>query len=173
MKKIKQQSNKPIVLIGMMGAGKTTVGERLSKKLELSWIDTDRSIESTSEQDIPEIFEIYGEQYFRQLESEALIHALAHAQVISSGGGMVTIDQNHQRLKDAHVIYLKAKIETLVGRLSATDRPLLKNVDVHGKLTDLLRVRSDLYEKSADLIVETDDLSPSEVVTEIEKKLSS
>jgi len=173
MKTIKQTSKKPMVLIGMMGAGKTTVGEMLAKKLDLTWIDTDRSIESTSGQDIPEIFEIYGEQYFRQLEHQALEYALANFQVISSGGGMVTVDQNHRLLKDAYVIYLKAKVETLVGRLSATGRPLLKNVDVHGKLTDLLHVRADLYEKSADLVVETDDLSPNEVVIEIEKKLSS
>jgi shikimate kinase len=173
METIKNNINKPMVLIGMMGAGKTTIGELLAKKHDLSWVDTDRSIESTSGQDIPEIFEIYGEQYFRQLESKALENALASSQVISSGGGMVTVDANHRLLKDAYVIYLKANIETLVARLPVTNRPLLKNVDVYTKLTSLLENRAELYEKNANLIIETDNLSPDDVVEVIEQKISS
>ena len=171
MKKTESKKNKPIVLIGMMGAGKTTIGELLARHLELSWIDTDHHVESTTKQEIPEIFEHHGERYFRELESQALIHALAHFDVISSGGGVITIDKNSELLKDAYVIYLKAEIKTLVDRLNATDRPLLKDVDMYQRLTDLLEMRRGLYESAADLIVETDKLSPDQVVAKIEEVL--
>ena len=171
MNKTAFKNNKPIVLIGMMGAGKTTVGELLAKRLQLSWIDTDHHIEKVSGQTIPEIFQNHGENHFRQLESEALTHSLAHFDVTSSGGGVITIPKNIDLLKNAYVIYLKANIETLVARLSATDRPLLKDVDIHSKLTSLLEQRATLYEKNSVLTVETDQLTPSQVADEIEKNL--
>lgn len=172
MERKKTKIIRPIVLIGMMGAGKTTVGEKLANNLDLSWVDTDQSIEMTSGQDIPEIFEIYGEPYFRQLESEALAYAMTHAQVISSGGGLITVAQNRQQLKKAYVIYLKATIETLVGRLSVTQRPLLQNVDVYGKLADLLAARESTYDGCANLTITTDDLTADEVAIKIKNALS-
>lgn len=159
---------KPIILIGMMGSGKTTIGKALSSHLSLSWIDTDQYIEKQEQQSISHLFAKKGESYFRLCETKALETLIPTVDVISTGGGIIVTPINREMIKDkAFVIYLKTSIPTLVARIDPSNRPLLQNEDMEAKLMMLYEKRQGFYEECAHLTIETSSLSIQEVVHSI------
>ncbi len=139
---------KNIVLVGLMGAGKTTVGKVLAEKLQKEFIDTDEVIVKTENKSINEIFTEKGEIYFRELEKNVIARVSQMSdKVISVGGGALENQENIFNLKKNGILfYLKADVDTLEKRLqNATDRPLLKNVPLKEKLAKLLEKREKNY----------------------------
>ncbi len=139
-----------LYLIGMMGAGKTTVGRKLANRLGYRFLDTDALIEQTADKPITELFAQAGEAAFRDLETQVLAQVSAHTcLVVATGGGIVTQPMNWSYLRHGIVIWLDVPIPVLVSRLSGdTSRPLLKGlngVDATAKLEALLAERSDRY----------------------------
>ncbi len=148
-----------IFLIGPMGAGKSTIGRLLAAELRLPFIDSDREIEERCGADIPWIFDMEGEQGFRDRES-AMLEELAKSrgQVLATGGGAIERPEN-RRLLVSHgfVIYLHTSVDRQYDR-TARDRkrPLLQTDDPRGKLEQLMAHRDPLYRETADLVVSTD-----------------
>jgi len=161
---------KNIVLIGMSGCGKTTIGEMLSKRLSMSFNDTDRIIEMKQQKKIKDIFAESGESFFRELETECAkeVSSLENA-VISTGGGMILKEENMNYLKkNSVVIYLKRSVESIIKTMDASGRPLLSNgVE---RLYEMERVRGALYEKYAD-IVAVNERAAEDTIDEIIKNL--
>lgn len=169
-------NKKNIVLIGMMGAGKSTIGHLLDEKLQdFSYVDIDKEIEKLAQKHIPEIFAQDGEQHFRKLEHE-LIQKFSnyHNQVISTGGGIVENIENLNLLKKNSVIfYLSAKIDTLYERVrKTTNRPLLKHPNPKERIKELVTKREPFYKK-ADFEINTDNKELIEIVQEIIEKYES
>ena len=162
---------KNIVLIGFMGSGKTTVGIRLSYRLRKSIEDTDKLIEKRQKRSIREIFEKDGEAYFRELETLLLREAVEKQknQIISVGGGTPVREENRELLKKlGTVVYFRAKPETIYERVKHdTARPLLQCENPLERITELLELRKEAYESCADIIVDVDGLSMSQVVENV------
>jgi shikimate kinase len=145
-----------VVLVGMPGAGKTSVGRRLAKELDRPFADADEQLELAAGQTIPRIFRERGEDAFRQLETDVLTDLLGRSAplVIAAGGGTVIAERNRALLKDgAVVIWLQASAEFLVGRTDPTYRPLLAE-DPMGAYTRLEAERSGLYAEVADALID-------------------
>ena len=156
--------NTPVVLVGPMGVGKTTIGKKLAKQLGLSFIDTDKEIVK-QHGSIAKIFERFGEQHFRALEHEFLLAAISTNSVVATGGGVVTQESNRAALRGSFVIYLSTNGRHIASRLLAGRRPLLKN-----GITDWKRIyeeRKPLYEQVASVEIETSSKSLNSVVSEI------
>lgn len=156
-----------IILIGFMGSGKTSVGERLSKRLGYHFRDTDRLIERKAGDTINHIFALHGEEYFRDMETELLRElkpTLEHT-VLSTGGGLPLREINAGLLKEmGFVVYLKASRQTTLQRLSGdTTRPLLNGEDKEQKIDKLLAERVPIYEKAAHKIIVTDGRSINDI----------
>lgn len=136
-----------LYLVGMMGAGKTTIGRKLANRIGYRFIDTDMLIEQSAGQSIPEIFASEGEAAFRELESQVLSQVSAYTSlVVATGGGVVTRSVNWGHMRHGVVIWLDVPNHVLVARLSEdTHRPLLQGVDLHAKLDMLLSDRAKLY----------------------------
>ncbi|HPD18722.1 MAG: shikimate kinase [Candidatus Goldbacteria bacterium] len=163
---------KNIVLIGFMGSGKTVIAKQLSKILNRQIIDTDDIIEKKQKIKIKKIFELYGENYFRKLESEAVKSAVRQkGKVISTGGGVIARAGNIRELRrNGIIVYLENKFETSLKRLkNKKDRPLF-NVAELEKTKLLFNERLPLYKKAADVIVTTDNKTIKEVADEIVRK---
>jgi len=147
-----------VYLVGMMGAGKTTVGRTLARRLKLRFVDSDQEIEARCGVKIPVIFEIEGEAGFRAREAQALAELTQlHGIVLATGGGVVLNEEN-RRLLAAHgtVIYLRATPEHLYERVRQDrNRPLLATGDPLSRLRELYRERDPLYRAVADLVVDT------------------
>lgn len=157
-----------IVLAGMPGSGKTTVGVELSKRLGREFIDTDGLIVEKYGA-ISDIFSKYGEEYFRRLEREAVKEAAASKNaVISTGGGCLADKKNVLEFRACgKIIYLKAEIGELARRLRGDDtRPLLKG-DAEANLQSIYKRRAHIYEQAADYTVITDGLSPEQIAEKI------
>lgn len=163
-----------IVLCGMMGCGKTTVGGALAARLGWDFVDTDRLIEEKHGK-IADIFAQKGEAYFRALETEeaALLADGGADRVVSIGGGMALKAENVRLLKQGgRIVYLQASKETLLGRLLGdTSRPLLAGQDLSARLDELLAARSSAYEWASDLTVCVDEKTPASIADEIIEKL--
>lgn len=164
-----------ITLIGMMGSGKTTVGEELGKVLQnFSLIDADSEIERTQGLNIPQIFEKYGEEYFRQKESEVITQILNGDNIIlSTGGGAFENPLNRQLLLEKSVvIYLKTSPDVIYDRIkNETHRPLLGKDFSPEKISAIIEKRRANYEL-AHFTIDTDFKSPYNIVTEIIKCLN-
>ena len=161
---------KNIVLIGMTGCGKTTIGKLLAKELEMDFKDMDEIIENEEGRKIRDIFEENGEDFFREKETDCAkeVSALCNT-VISTGGGIVLREENMAFLKNnSVVIYLKRSINSIKETIDASKRPLLD--DGLDKLSEMKEKRGPLYEKYADFIVENEK-SKEEIVSEILKYL--
>lgn len=153
-----------VVLIGPMGVGKTTIGKKLAKQLDRTFTDTDKEIVK-DHGSISKIFDKFGEQHFRSLESEYLVRALGTGGVVATGGGVVTQASNRALLQDAFVIYLSSNGRHMASRLLAGKRPLLKN-----GMADWKRIyeeRKPLYEQVASFEIETSSKALGEIVSEI------
>lgn len=153
---------KNIVLIGMMGSGKSSVGKRLAHNLDRPFVDTDSLIEQRESRSIPEIFELYGENYFRKLERD-IVREISESDnlVIATGGGIVINSENVHNLKQrGEVFYLRNGIDALEKRLSENTegRPLLNGQELRATLEKLLEKRESLYIESADRVIDNDDL---------------
>lgn len=156
-----------VVLIGMMGTGKTTVGRLLAERLGRPLVDSDAMIERQTGRTVREIFEADGEPAFRVLETAALVEALAVPTplVIAAAGGVVLSAENRAALRaaDAVVVWLRAEPAVLAGRVGAADhRPLLDR-DAELSLRRLLEARAPLYAEVADVVVDA-SLLPATVV---------
>src|SRR5210317_759379 len=166
-----------IILVGMMGAGKTTIGKLLSNQLAFNFIDLDRMIEEKSGVKINTIFEIEGEEGFREREYLTLNEALAEENVvISTGGGVVVKDINRSLIQksEAMVVYLKANLDILVGRLkNDKTRPMLDKDNKQLSLKKLLSEREPFYENLADFIIDTSHLKTNDVLKMITEKMES
>lgn len=159
-----------LVLCGMMGSGKTTVGKVLAKALAWEWVDTDECIVNRYG-NISDIFARKGESYFREIETE-IVKTLTQKDrlVISTGGGIVLREENISLLREnAKIIYLRAQTQTIVGRLQGDKtRPLLQSEEpLDCKIERLLQERGRLYEGDSDTIVDVEDKTPEEIVKEI------
>lgn len=163
---------KNIVLIGMSGVGKTTIGKALSKALNRKHIDTDELIEVRVGTSIEEIFSLYGESHFRKLESQIIDELYKKENlIISTGGGLILDNNNVVKLKEKGIlILLDSSIENIVNNIrnSNTVRPLLNIKDcISERVKAMYNCRKDLYLNSSDLIVLVDDKSIDEIVDEI------
>ena len=161
-----------IILIGLMGAGKTTIGKELSNKLNLRFIDMDDEIEKQSKMSIVDIFEKYGENRFREIESKLLEKiALEDDIIISTGGGIIKVDDNRKLLKKQdNVVFLNGSIDTLVKNVSNDiyKRPLLKDsTDLDIKIEELLKERYEKYKESSNIIIDINNKNINEVVSQI------
>lgn len=166
---------KNIVLVGMMGAGKTTIGELLATKLNRELKDIDRVIEQEQKKSIIEIFTNDGEEAFRQLESETIEKFSNMSDlIISTGGGALEKANNLSNLqKNGIIIYLKADIEELFKRVkNETQRPLLKEQDPLEVIKKLIKKREKFY-LMADITIITDNKSPEKITEEIIKAIKN
>ena len=164
---------KNIFLLGFMGAGKTTVGQVLAEKIGYKFVDPDQVLEEKAGTTISAIFSEFGEDYFRDLESQTLEAISAgEGQVIATGGGVVMKDRNWDIMKESGItVYLKAPVEVLYERIKdTTNRPLLQVEDPLERARELLESREQMYQK-ADLIVDSEKLSVTGVADELVKIL--
>jgi shikimate kinase len=156
-----------LVLIGMMGVGKSTVGRIVAAELDRPLFDSDEMIEERTGRTVREIWETDGEPAFRTLETDTLLEALSEPEpsVIAAAGGVVLTERNREALQtsDAHVVWLIADVDVLVDRVrNGGHRPLLDD-DPEATLRRLYAVRAPLYKEVADAIVSVDHRSPTEV----------
>ena len=160
-------AGKSLVLVGLMGVGKTTVGRRLAKKLGLPFVDADEEIETAAGLSIEEIFDRFGEDYFRDGERRVIARLMAaDRQVIATGGGAFMNEETRAlMLANAVVIWLDADIDVLVKRVSRRDtRPLLKQGDPVNILRSLAEKRNPIYAQAHVHVTGND--SPHEVTVE-------
>lgn len=156
-----------------MGTGKSEVGRILAEKLSYSFVDSDAEIEKEQKISITEIFQNYGEARFRDIEAD-IIEQLSDMEnmVISTGGGVVLRDSNMKNLrKNGIIVCLTASAETILQRTSqSNNRPLLQVADQLQRIKELLEFRAPFY-SNADIIVNTDNKTPTEISSEILIKL--
>jgi shikimate kinase len=159
-----------MVLVGPMGAGKSTVAELLATAYGVTARDTDADVEAAAGRTISDIFVDSGEAHFRELERAAVADALAsHDGVLALGGGAVLDPSTRGLLADHRVVFLRVGLSDAVKRVGlGTSRPLLLG-NVRSRIKALLDERTPLYESVADLVVDTDQRSPQDVADEIRK----
>lgn len=149
-----------LFLVGLMGAGKTTIGRQLARRLKLTFIDSDHEIESRTGANIPWIFDIEGEKGFRKRERDVIDELTQqHGVVLATGGGAVLDKRNRNHLSERGiVVYLHTSIEQLVKRTAKDrNRPLLQTGNPRNRLEELLTERDPLYREIADIVIETDN----------------
>lgn len=159
-----------------MGAGKSTIGRLLAKELRLPFKDSDKEIEQRTGADIPWIFDVEGEQGFRERELAVIAELCEQdGMVLATGGGAVLRSENRAALRrGGRVVYLHASVEQQIDRTSRDrNRPLLRAADPGKVLRDLLAIRDPLYREIADVVVETDERPPRLVVQEILERLDA
>src|SRR5437868_8507157 len=157
-----------IVLVGKMGAGKSTIGRRLAARLRLPFLDADIEIEAAAGMSIPDIFETHGEPHFRDGEARVIARLLdGGPAVIATGGGAFMREETRNRIRDKAVsIWLKADAEVIMRRVRRrTDRPLLKTADPEGTVDRLLGEREPVYE-GADITVLSREVPHDKIVDE-------
>jgi shikimate kinase len=158
-----------IVLVGMMGAGKSSIGRRVATRLAVPFVDADAEIELAADMTIAEIFAVHGEPYFRAGEARVIARLLERGpQVLATGGGAFMNTQTRAALKEKAVsVWLKADLDVLTRRLRRrNDRPLLKTDDPVATLSNLLQMRDPVY-ATADVTVLSRDVTHEVIVDEI------
>lgn len=168
---MREESRSNVVLIGFMGSGKSTMGIRLSYRLQYILEDTDKLIETKAGMTISEIFAREGEEAFRQMETQ-LLQTLVEKKgrrVYSVGGGTPVRAVNRPLLKKlGTVVYLRTRPETVYERLkNDTTRPLLQGEDPLGKIRTLMAERESAYAETADVILDVDEMTTDQVVESI------
>ena len=157
-----------------MGSGKSTIGRLLSNELKLEFIDSDKVIEERAGANIPWIFDVEGEDGFRNRE-ETVIDQVSEQDniVLATGGGAVLRESNRNLLRErGFVIYLHASVDQQVERTARDrNRPLLQTENPRARLEELIRVRDPLYRQTADFVMRTDRRHPRAVIGEIIKAL--
>ncbi len=163
-----------LVLIGPMGAGKTTVGRLLAERWGVGFRDTDDDIEQTEGRSVSDIFVESGEDHFRALEKSAVSRAMAdHAGVLALGGGAVLAEETQGSLTGQPVVFLRVGLSDAAARVGlGASRPLLLG-NVRGTMKALLDERAPVYESLAAATVDTDGLTPDEVADRVEAVLGA
>jgi shikimate kinase len=157
-----------IVLVGMMGAGKSTIGRRLAARLNLPFIDADTEIEAAAGMTIPEIFELHGEPHFRDGEARVIARLLdGGPAVLATGGGSFMREETRRRVAEKAVsIWLKAEPDIILRRIKRrADRPLLQTADPAATVSRLLSEREPVYQH-ADLTIASRDVPHDKIVDE-------
>lgn len=171
---VKKLFHKNIMLIGFMGTGKSTVSSYLSKWLDMEEVDLDAMIATNAKMSIPELFEQYGETYFRDLETKALLEVQEREQlIVSCGGGIVLRDENVNAMKEhGKIVLLTATPETIYERVKDNkSRPILNgNMNVE-YIARLMEKRRERYLHCADIIIDTDNKSVKQISEEMIQKL--
>jgi shikimate kinase len=163
-----------IVLVGLMGAGKTTVGRRLAEKLGLAFVDADHEIELAAGQSIPEIFAQHGEAYFRDGERKVIARLLENgAQVLATGGGAYMNADTRATIRSRGIsIWLRADFDLLMRRVRRrSNRPLLQDADPEAVMRKLIEERYPIYAE-ADLTVDSRDIAHTSIVNSIIRTLA-
>lgn len=162
---------KRIVLMGFMGAGKTTVGKKLAEALSCEFIDTDEQIEKEQKRKISDIFEKDGEEAFRDMETELLkrLKEREGSFVLSIGGGMPVREENRALLQSiGMVVYLNTSKEEIIRRVSGnSNRPLLQGGALEEKVTALMKARENIYRETAHVVAETDGKNVEQLMREL------
>ncbi|WP_373502026.1 shikimate kinase [Aestuariivirga sp.] len=164
----------PIVLVGLMGAGKTSVGRRLAEKLGIPFIDADHEIEAAAGKSIAEIFADHGEPYFREGERRVIQRLISNgAQVLATGGGAYMNDETRARIQEHGIsVWLKASLPLLMKRvMKRQDRPLLKTEDPEAVMRALIEKRYPVYAQ-ADVTVESRDVQHGQMVNDVIRALA-
>jgi shikimate kinase len=159
-----------LFLVGPMGAGKSTIGRMLAKELRLPFKDSDKEIEQRTGANIPWIFDVEGEAGFREREHSVIVElSQLEGVVVATGGGAVMREDNRSALRaGGRVIYLHTTVEQQVSRTSRDkNRPLLRTANPAQILRNLMAIRDPLYREIADVIIETDERPPRQVVQEV------
>ena len=159
-----------IFLVGMMGAGKTTLGKALAQRLRREFVDTDRVLVERTGVPVATVFEIEGEEGFRRRESGVIAELAEHDdRVIATGGGAVLAEENRRVMREAGtVVYLRARVESLWERTRHdTTRPLLATRDPRGTLAQILEAREPFYREAAHVTVDTGSQSASTLVNRV------
>ncbi len=163
---------KNIFIIGSMGSGKTSIGKILAKKNHLSFLDTDHEIIRSSGYSIPDIFEKFGEEYFRELETKQLkkMYGMKN-HVISTGGGIILQKQNIELIKDLGiVIFLDISINSQINRVkNRKNRPLINDNNLKDNLLSLKKIRDPIYKKISNYIIDVSEKERNQIVTEIQE----
>ena len=159
-----------------MGAGKTTIGKHLAQHLKLEFADTDTEIEARTGADIPWIFDVEGEEGFRDREEQVVEEMTQWDNIVLATGGGVVLRPNNRRVLAGRgfVIYLYATVDEQVRRTRRDrKRPLLQNDDPEGTLRELFKIRDPLYREIADHVIQTDECSPRTVAQRLVRELTS
>lgn len=159
-------NDRSIVLIGLMGAGKTTIGRRLAKKLNMSFADADTEIEKAAGKTVPEIFEEHGEQYFRDGERRVIDRLLQeHPRILATGGGAYMNEATRATIAERGIsVWLKADFDLLMKRVrKRSNRPLLKTGDPETVMHKLIEERYPIYGE-ANIVVESKDVPHDQIV---------
>lgn len=165
-----------LILVGPMGAGKSTIGRLLAKELRLPFKDSDKEIEQRCGANIPWIFDVEGEPGFRERERSMLAELCElNGVVLATGGGAVLRDDNRAVLKaGGDVVYLFTSVAQQLNRTARDrNRPLLRTSDPGKVLRELMAIRDPLYREIADIVIETDQRPPRMVVQEILERLQA
>jgi shikimate kinase len=164
----------PIVLVGLMGAGKSSVGRRLAEKLSIPFVDADHEIEVAAGKSIAEIFSDHGEIYFREGERRVIARLLGNgAQVLATGGGAYINEETRARIQTCGVsVWLRAPLPLLMKRvMKRQDRPLLKSEDPEAVMRGLIEKRYPVY-TLADVTVESRDVQHGHMVNDVIRALA-
>ncbi|MCI0507249.1 MAG: shikimate kinase AroK [Gammaproteobacteria bacterium] len=161
-----------IILVGPMGAGKTTIGRQIAKALGRDFYDSDKEVEKRTGATIPLIFELEKEEGFRLRESAMIKELLSKDSIVlATGGGAVLSEKNRKYMSNhGFVIYLCAPLEQLVRRTARDkNRPLLQTKNPKKTIEELLTKRDPLYREVADIVIETDGFTVRQVVSKLQK----
>ena len=157
-----------VVLIGPMGAGKTTLGKKLARQLGVPFADTDKIV-SAKHGSVQSIFQKHGEEHFRDLETLALEKALASAGIVATGGGLPMRETNRKLLEGNLVIFLDTSQEHVIGKINLNKRPLLK--DNPDRWTEIYNERKPLYEQISQRTIFTGGKSLKTLLAELEEAI--
>lgn len=157
-----------VVLVGMMGAGKSTIGRRLAMRLRLPFIDADNEIEAAAGMSIPDIFEVHGEPHFRDGEARVIARLLESGPILlATGGGAFMREDTRNRIRDKAIsMWLKAEADVILRRVKRrADRPLLQNADPAAVIARLIEARHPFYEQT-DILIDSRDVPHDRIVDE-------
>jgi shikimate kinase len=163
-----------VVMVGIMGCGKSAIGRRLATRLALPFRDADDEIEAAAGKTIPEIFADHGESYFREGERKVIERLLRNGpQVLATGGGAYMNATTRANIRNFGIsVWLRAELPVLMRRVMRRDnRPLLKSPDPEGTMRNLMQQRYPVY-KEADIVVDSRDVAHETIVDEIVKALN-
>lgn len=165
--------DRPIILVGLMGAGKSAIGRKLAQALQLPFADSDSEIEKAADMPVADIFQTYGEPEFRRLEASVIKRLIGESgRVIATGGGAFMDPDTRDAIKAAGIsVWLYADIDLLMARVSRkSTRPLLQNPNPRGVMQDLIDKRYPVY-AAADITVASEDVSKDAMVHNVLRAL--